>query len=479
MSSKHADFLKFGKPWSITGRLTALYTLSTFSLLLLGTGFLYWVLLNNLERENNQFLTDKIHVLRSILQAPEVDPEALNEEVQWEGRTFTLARYYARVLDLKGKTLIATPGMGKVLSASPFPESADLTVLPDKALSWTSPQGKPFLLMAALAQTGTKEMRIIQVALDLSQEGGLTVDYRHKLTLVLIFGVLLSAILSIFMVKRGLSPLNKITEQAQAITSAQLHERIRAERWPVELADLAAAFDDMLDRLEESFQRLSQFSADLAHELRTPINNLMGEMQVALSRPRSAEEYRDVLESGLEEYDRLSRMIDSLLFLARAEQPVPHIERKHLDAEKELEAVRAFYEAMAEERNVSLSCQGHSMLDADPSLFRRAIGNLVSNALHHTRAGGRVVLSVKEINGQWVEINVEDTGIGIAPEHLSKLFNRFYRVDSSRSDHPDGSGLGLAIAKSIMTMHSGSIEIQSMPGQGTTVTLRFPPSITK
>ena len=114
------------------------------------------------------------------------------------------------------------------------------------------------------------------------------------------------------------------------------------------------------------------------------------------------------------------------------------------------------------------------MLYADPSLFRRAIGNLISNALHHTRESGSILLSVTEMNSKWVEVKVEDTGIGIAPEHLSKLFDRFYRVDSSRSDHPDGSGLGLAIAKSIMTMHSGSIEIHSTIGQGTTVVLCFP-----
>lgn len=474
MFSKHADLLKSGKPWSITRRLTTLYTLSTFSLLLLGTGFLYWVLLNNLERENNQFLTDKIHVLRSILHAPEVDPEALNEEVQWEGRTFTLARYYARVLDTHGKTLIETPGMGKVLSISPFPESAEPAVLPDKGLKWTSQEGRPFLLMAALAQTGAREMRIVQVALDLSQEGGLIVDYRHKLSIVLISGLFLSAILSVFAVRRGLYPLQKITRQAQAITSAQLHGRIRAERWPEELADLAAAFDNMLDRLEESFHRLSQFSADLAHELRTPINNLMGETEVALSRSRMPEEYRRVLESGLEEYDRLSRMIDSLLFLARAEQPVPHIERVQLRAEMELETVRAYYEAMAEEKGVSLICTGTAALHADAALFRRAVGNLVSNALYHTHIGGSIELTVEERGNKWIEVRVSDTGTGIETEHLPRLFDRFYRVDSSRSAHPDGSGLGLAIVKSVMTMHGGTVEIHSLFGQGTTVVLRFP-----
>ncbi|MBY0579732.1 MAG: heavy metal sensor histidine kinase [Burkholderiales bacterium] len=474
MFSKHADLLKSGKPWSITRRLTTLYTLSTFSLLLLGSGFLYWVLLNNLKRENNQFLTDKVHVLRSILHATEVDPEALNEEVQWEGRTFTLARYYARVLDTHGKTLIETPGMDKVLSISSFPAQAGLSELPGKGFEWKSPDGKPFLLMSALAQTSSHELKIVQVALDLSQEGGLIVDYRHKLSLVLLAGLVLSAGLSMLAVRKGLAPLKEITRKAQRITSAQLHERILAERWPAELSDLATAFDDMLDRLEESFQRLSQFSADLAHELRTPINNLMGETEVALSRSRIPEEYRHVLESGLEEYGRLSRMIDSLLFLARAEQPAPHIERTQLDAGKELEAVRAYYEVMAEEKAVSLSCNGDAALYADVVLFRRALGNLVSNALYHTHIGGSITLTVEESANKWTEVRVSDTGTGIETEHLPRLFDRFYRVDGSRSAHPDGSGLGLAIVKSVMTMHGGTVEIHSLFGQGTTVVLRFP-----
>lgn len=477
MFLKRANGLAFLKPWSITSRLTTLYTLSTFSLLLLGSGFLYWVLLENLGRENNQFLTDKVHVLRSILYAPAVDPEALNEEVQWEGKTFQLAKYYARVLDTHGRTLIETPGMKKVLSNSSFPVMAGLSELPEKGFEWKSRDGKNFLLMSALAQTGSNEMRVVQVALDLSQEGMLIVDYRQKLSLVLFAGLVLSAGLSMLAVRKGLAPLQEITKKAQLITSAQLHERILAERWPAELSDLATAFDDMLDRLEESFHRLSRFSADLAHELRTPINNLMGETEVALSRSRMPEEYRRVLESGLEEYGRLSRMIDSLLFLARAEQPVPHIECEALDAEKELEAVRAFFEALAEEKNVSLCCNGTAALHADAALFRRAVGNLVSNALHHTHSGGSIELTVEEKGNKWTEVRVSDTGTGIETEHLPKLFDRFYRVESSRSEHPDGSGLGLAIVKSIMKMHGGTVEIHSLFGQGTTVVLRFPPPL--
>jgi two-component system heavy metal sensor histidine kinase CusS len=295
---------------------------------------------------------------------------------------------------------------------------------------------------------------------------------------VLLAGLVLSAGLSMLAVRKGLAPLQEIRKKAQLITSAQLHERIRAERWPEELADLASAFDGMLDRLEESFHRLSQFSADLAHELRTPINNLMGEAEVTLSRSRMPEEYRLVLESGLEEYSRLSRMIDSLLFLARAEQPVPHIERTQLRAERELEAVRAYYEAMAEEKGVSLFCNGKAALYADAALFRRAVGNLVSNALYHTQIGEKITLTVEEKGDQWAEIRVSDTGSGIETEHLPRLFDRFYRVDSARSAHPDGSGLGLAIVKSIMMMHGGTVEIHSMIRQGTTAMLRFPPFIT-
>jgi two-component system heavy metal sensor histidine kinase CusS len=208
--------------------------------------------------------------------------------------------------------------------------------------------------------------------------------------------------------------------------------------------------------------------------LRTPINNLMGEAEVVLSRARPPHEYRQVLESSLEEYARLSQMIDSLLFLARADSAEARIERSQFDAVQAIEAVREFHEAVAEEQGVEVTCHGKAVVNADPMLFRRAVSNLLSNALQYTSRGGRVSIAVEQTADHAVDVRVSDTGSGIDSAHLPRIFDRFYRADRARSQYASGTGLGLAIVKSIMTLHNGTITIQSEPAKGTTVTLRFP-----
>jgi two-component system heavy metal sensor histidine kinase CusS len=180
-----------------------------------------------------------------------------------------------------------------------------------------------------------------------------------------------------------------------------------------------------------------------------------------------------VLESSLEELGRLSRMIDSMLFLARAEKAESPLQLSQFEVHSELEVVREFYDALAEQRGVTLTCSGNAQLRADPILFRRALGNLLSNALEYTPAGGRISLLAEAAAGA-VLVSVEDSGSGVAAEHLPHLFDRFYRGDRARSGHPQGTGLGLAIVKSIVELHGGSVSISSTPGQGTSVRLCFP-----
>ncbi len=474
---EHSD--KSNSPhWSITRRLTLLYTLSAFGMLVISTVFLYWVLTNNLEKEDNQFLANKIHVLRVILQERPDNPEALEEEVKWEGAALQFTKYYARVLDEGNHTLIETPGMSNIIPTSLFPASYGVTENPKKGIKQRSRDGRTYLLMAAWTEVGrySGKKRLLQVVLDVSHENAVIADYRRKLSFVLFLGILCSAAAGSLVAKKGMQPLEEITKTVQRITSTLLHERIGTMQWPKELDSLAAAFDDMLNRLEDSFTRLSQFSVDLAHELRTPINNLMGEAEVALSRARTSEEYRQVLESSLEEYDRLSRMIDSLLFLARAESSEAKIQRVSFDTGREIEAILEFHTVVAEEQGVVLTCYGEALLYADTILFRRTVSNLLSNALQYTPRGGKITVYVREINDQSVEVTVNDTGSGIEPEHLPRIFDRFYRADRSRSQYTRGTGLGLAIVKSIMDLHGGTVTVQSQFNNGTTVTLRFPPT---
>lgn len=484
MSSKTAQNLTIKRnagssslPWSIAGRLTRLYMMSAFIMLLLSAGFLYWVLRNNLARADHQFVADKIQVLRMILRARPDDPAALEEEVTWEGATRQFTKYYARVLDERKHTLTETPGMSDIITPSVFPAPIELTAVPETGVKWRSHLDRSYFLLAAWAEVGhaSGTRRLLQVALDVSEDDAVIADYRRKLALVLVLGVLGSAGAGIAVARQGMRPLEAITQAAQRITATQLHERLDPVRWPKELTALATAFDAMLARLADAFARMSQFSADLAHELRTPLNNLMGEAEVALSRARASDEYRQVLESSLEEYARLSHMIDNLLFLARVDSPEVQLERSLVEALKEIETVREFHEAMAEEQGIEVTCHGNALVYADPMLLRRAVSNLLSNALQYTPRGGQVTVSVKTFADHAVAVSVSDTGCGIDAEHLPRIFDRLYRADRARSQHPQGTGLGLAIVQSIMHIHHGTVTIHSEPGKGSTAILRFPP----
>ena len=464
--------------WSIEARLSVLYTLSAFLMLLFATVFLQWVLASNLEKEDNQFLAEKLQILRTVSRDRPNDITALKQEVQWEESKTGLSQYYARVQDAAGHIVMETPDMGRQVQTlfPAFPPGADEA---GTTAVWRSPKGRSYRLMAARTTNGSSgDVRLLQVALDVSSDDALIADYRRKMIAVLLMGIVFSAAAGVATARKGLRPLDEITAMAKRVTVTQLHERIGPAQWPKELAALAAAFDAMLDRLNESFTRLSRFSADLAHELRTPINNLMGEAEVALTKPRTLEEYRRVLESSLEEYAHLARMVDGLLFLARAENTQAQIERVSLDASEELETMKDFYDAASEEQGIRLVCQGTARVRADPMLLRRAISNLVSNALEHTPPGGSILLIVRQLEVGGAEVTITDTGSGIDPQHLPRLFDRFYRADPARtqkrSEHHQGTGLGLAIVKSIMEMHSGTVTLESRPGEGTSVTLKFP-----
>jgi two-component system heavy metal sensor histidine kinase CusS len=263
---------------------------------------------------------------------------------------------------------------------------------------------------------------------------------------------------------------------ARRISSSNLHERIRLEGYPFELAALAVTFNNMLDGLEESFERISRFSADIAHDLRTPVNNIRGEAEVALARARTVEEYRDVLGSCLEEAVRLSNLIGDLLFLARAESPLALLNRERTDLAQLLTRVREYYEASAADAGVSLTttCPGEPVIAVmDESLMQRALSNLVSNAVAHTPSGGSIVMTAKT-NSSNLHIEVSDTGIGIPADALSRVFDRFFRVDASRSQMFGGTGLGLAIVQTIALLHGGNVQISSKQGEGTRVTLSLP-----
>jgi two-component system heavy metal sensor histidine kinase CusS len=477
MSSKNvpeAEGPRRRRVWSLAARLAVWYAGTSFALALGVTVFLYWSLVSSLDREDDQQLADKVHVLRQLLRDRPRDRDALRQEVEWAPGARQYVPIFVRILDEHGQILVETPGMNADLRPPLFPRPGPGETAIGGAAEVETPGGKAFRVLAARArQEGSA--RLIQVAFDRTHEEEWLAAYQRTLWLVLGLALVVCSLTGYLLVRRGLRPLARITATAERIRSTTLDERLGVAGLPAELAELAATFNAMLDRLQESFQRLARFSADIAHELRTPVNNLRGVAEVTLGRPRTPGEYRDALSSCLEECGRLARLIDSLLFLARAESPAAPLATEPVDVGRELAAVCEFYEAAAADAGVSLTAEAPSGVVArlDRTLFQRAVGNLVANALAHTPAGGRVSVAAGSDDGR-VLVEVADTGRGIPPEHLPRVFDRFYRVDDARSAAAGGVGLGLSIVRTIATLHGGTATIASAPGCGTRVTLTLP-----
>ncbi len=446
-------------------------------MVLLATASLYMVLRTELDRSTDQFLADKLQVLRTMLRERPNDEDGLREEIELESAARRYEQFYIRLLDERGMPILTTPGMAEQLDLTDLAGLARSGSRPERLIMMAGKQGRRFSLSSATAPVGKPPTSsdTIQIAIDISQEDVLLRRYRFWFWAILLVTAVFFPLVGYRIARHGIGPVEEIAATARRITSTNLRERIRAEGYPLELASLAGTFNAMLDRLEGSFEQISRFSADIAHDLRTPVNNIRGEAEVALARARTVDEYRDVLESSLEETVRLSELIGDLLFLARAEGPLTHLRRQRVDVNELLCTVRDYYEATASDGGVSLvTAAGDEPIIAElgRALMLRAVSNLVANAIAHTPRGGSVTMAVSATDAE-IHIKVFDTGIGIPAEALPRVFDRFFRVDSSRSKTSGGTGLGLAIVQSIMTLHGGSAEITSQLGQGTCVILRM------
>lgn len=460
MSSKPTE------PRAIASQLVLRFTLAAALLLCCGLGVLYWIVVRHAFEEDNAVLADKISAVRADLH--EAGPNLLQQELQTP-RAGEHSAYSVRILAAGNRVVAETAGMSRILPVTIFPQAQDVDH-PGLLMKDVRAVGRLYSLGSADAETGG-ERYTIQVAQDRSADERFMREFGALLAAVLVLGVLASALIARTVTNRGLRPLAEMTRSLKRIGPNRLHERLMPAGWPHELQPLAIAFDEMLERLQDSFRRLSQFSADLAHELRTPVANIRGESEVALTRSRTPEEYREVIGSVVGECEKLSGLIDNLLFLARAEAAESNLQRAVFDGRTAIEKVALYYEPIAEERHVAVRCEGGGEVYADSMLFSRAVSNLLENALRFTSDGGEIVISVTTSPAE-SEVAVSDTGSGISAQHLPRIFDRFYRADSSRSS--EGTGLGLALVKSIAELHGGSARAMSEEGRGTRVTLCFP-----
>ncbi len=288
--------------------------------------------------------------------------------------------------------------------------------------------------------------------------------FHQTLWVMILTSIIIMSVMGWIAVRQGIAPLHDIVARVRRISADDLNTRLSPESMPVELKDLAVSFNGMLQRVDGAFHRLSDFNADIAHELRTPITNLMTQTQVALSRARTTDEYREILYSNMEEYEHMAQMVGDMLFLAQTDSGPISKNVSDIDLAGEVRALFEYYEGWAEERGVTLQLKGRATVSGDRLMLQRALGNLLSNAIRYTAHGEAVRVGLGTTEDGKVSISVENPGVGIPPEHLHKIFDRFYRVDPSRQRDGNSTGLGLAIVKSIVEAHGGNIDVASTAG---------------
>lgn len=452
---------------SLRLRLTLLFALVTsLAIALLGL-FLDFALSSQLAAREREQLAGKAELFLHVISEIRSPAELEGARHRFADILIGHGELRADILDRSGAPVLA-------LSSHAWPPS-----LPDEAVrqgateAETGGAGEPFRVLGmAAAIPGSAEKLVVAIALSGAETKQILGRFRISIVLACLLSSAVAGALGYVAAIRGLRPLRNMVRAAAGIGAEQLDRRLDLGEVPVELRELAESFNGMLARLQDSFRRLSDFSSDLAHELRTPLTNLILHSQIALSRPRDEAKLRAVLASGLEELERLARMVNDMLFIAKADHSQIQLAREPVPVEEEVAKVFDYFQALAEERNVGLSCDGSGRARGDRGMIRRVLANLVSNAIRHAQAGSTVTVELVQ-DGSALRIEVHNRGIPIGETDAKRAFDRFYRGESSRTASSEGAGLGLAIVKSIVELHGGSAAA-SATRAGTTFRVTLP-----
>jgi two-component system heavy metal sensor histidine kinase CusS len=444
---------------SITRRLALLFgTVSTVSFLALGLYLSSALGMHFEQMDRDRLMATAARIERSIDES--VDGTASSKEIH--DRLDALMAGHDRVSmwirRQSGELWIVDAPMS-------FPETRVLewghSGANAPALFTWSEQGQMYRGLALrYAVAGNGQIDIV-TAISIEDHRHFMAVFRRAMWLALAGAIAVTTLLGVLIARGGLRPMRRFTDLAQRISPERLGEQLNTDDVPTELIELASAFNEMLVRLDDSFRRLSNFSSDIAHELRTPVSNLLTETQVTLSRQRDVASYRDVLASNAEELERLSRMVSDMLFIAKADNGLVLPQREWVDLGKQVDELFEFFEALADEKRISMERTGTATVAGDRLMLRRALNNLLSNALFHCHRGGRINICVSSKGFDEVTICVSNTGVSLSDEECARLFDRFYRADPSRQRSTDGAGLGLAITKSIVIAHGGRIEVKA------------------
>jgi len=463
-------------PLSISLRLGLLFAAIAAGVFGVADAYLYQTLAVQMEERDDADLLNKGALVRELLRTLPAGGRMPQEQLQ---------AVLAPVIGQEGVSLHVALPDGQVLVSTvqderrlPAYVPVPLTRAPERRdIVEVAGEQAPAHVLDMVANYGGQGARTqVRVLLLRERSDRLAILARYRIDLLIAVGagILLASTLGFWAVRSGLRPLRGMAAKANDIHTHHLNTRLDPASMPAELREMATAFNEMLDRLEEGVQRLSGFAADLAHDLRTPINALMMQTQVALGQERSVDEYEALLASNQEEYERLSRMIENTLFLARAENAQLALSRERLDIQRELAQIGDYFEMLAEEKGVQLRLgpMPDHPLFADPVLLRRAVNNLMSNAVTYTPPGGQIRLDAR-LEGPWITITVANSGDGVPSFDLERVFDRYYQADPARASG-SSVGLGLPIVRVIMHLHGGGVRAEIRPGADTVFSLRFP-----
>ncbi|MBD9440035.1 MULTISPECIES: heavy metal sensor histidine kinase [Pseudomonas] len=446
---------------SLTLRLALVFALLAFvSLTLLGVA-LYRDLERELIRRDDAALVNRIDQLRTFLN----DSNAL-ELIR------TKPALFQNMLGNREALLTITSADQKpllVVNPGNLPLPSLAPVAMDRPLSLADVQhypgvdGIPFAAVAATIDSG--DMGSLQVLTGrlMTERTAVLASYRINVYLFASVAAVLLALSGYLLVHRGLLPVRRLARHAHGIGVGNLGERLDSHGAPRELLPMIDAFNAMLDRLSKGFVQLGQVSTDMAHELRTPINNLLGETQVALQQHRSIDAYQQLLASNVEELERLARMLDNMLFLARTDPSSALKQRQELDAADEMQRMADYFEGPAADVGIHIRAGGSGVIWAEPMLLRRALANLCANAIKYGAPHSELIIDATPC-AEGIRLSVHNHGPTIPAEHLPRLFERFYRVDESRERSANSNGLGLSIVATIMQLHNGTCSASSQDG---------------
>ena len=463
----------------ISFKITMWYSLSVLVILAFAGTFLHYRLKHRLNKEAIHMMIDESHdVLPSTLEN-RLSLEDIKASIKRESSSHRYNQISARVLDAD---------MEMVYTSTDFLEpflrgSGNISKSLNKGgpvceLVRVESRSSPYIILNKPVFQDGELKYILQMSMYLRDVYKSSKHFRENLVMIIPALIIVSFAGGWFISRRSLAPVGEIIRSASEITSLNLDKRIKSVATGDELEELTSTINLMLDRLEEAFERIVQFTSDVSHELRTPIATLRAGTDIILGKKRTAEEYLALHENNLIEYEKISRMIDDLLTLLRSDSGRKILNLNSINLSCMVDDLSEKFMIIAGSKSVKffVNNKWKVKIKGDWALLSRALCNLLDNAVKYTPSGGNVSVTIKD-NGDEVLIIIKDTGVGIVKKDLGRIFDRFYRSDPSRSRNTGGSGLGLSIVKNIVELHNGRIEVSSNQGKGSVFTVTLPKKI--